>query len=119
WIMILFGWQWTLMLPFLGFYLLFAGKRELLMVQLKHAGRGAGGIFGGDLGEMLRRAAQTRAAGDFGGAEAGQTQDNWQKSPSQAPANEVHIESPSRPEQGFSAEDIRRLEAQRGRLRRD
>ncbi len=117
--MIFFGWQWTLMLPFLGFYLLFAGKRELLMVQLKHAGRGAGGIFGGDLGEMLRRAAQAGAAGSSGGADADQTQDNWQRSPRQAPANEVNIESPSKPERGFSEEDIRRLEAQRGRLRRD
>ncbi|HIG87195.1 MAG TPA: hypothetical protein EYQ25_09140 [Planctomycetes bacterium] len=119
WSMIFFGWQWTLMLPFLGFYLLFAGKRELLMVQLKHAGRGAGGIFGGDLGEMLRRAAQAGAAGSSGGADADQTQDNWQRSPRQAPANEVNIESPSKPERGFSEEDIRRLEAQRGRLRRD
>jgi Zn-dependent protease len=113
WAMVFFGWRWSLMLPFLGFYLLFAGKRELIMVQLKHAAQGAGGMFGGNLEEMLRRATQ---AGGFNRP--------GQEPHGQAPSHEghpgeTHVDSSSQPKRGFSEEDIRQLEADRGRLRKD
>lgn len=105
WGMILFGWQWSLMMPFLGLFLLFAGSKELLGVRLRHMAGAAGG-FGprgfafGNLEDLFRQA----AAGGVGGG---------------IPGSGANQGDPSHSQQGFSEEDVRRMEAQRGRLRSD
>ena len=105
WGMILFGWQWSLMMPFLGLFLLFAGSKELLGVRLRHMAGAAGG-FGprgfafGNLEDLFRQA----AAGGVGGG---------------SPGSGANHGDPPHSQQGFSDEDVRRMEAQRGRLRSD
>jgi Zn-dependent protease len=113
WGMILFGWQWSLMMPFLGLFLLFAGSKELLGVRLRHAmGGAAGSPFGQggfafwNLEEVLRRA--TQGGGPFAG-----------QGPSGGSFPGASNAGRQASQSGFSEEDVRRMEAERGRLRRD
>ena len=110
------------MLPLIGVYVLWEGTRELWMTRLRHAQAAGGGpfAFGGasgrpgagaagiDLTELFRRA---REAGTPGESAPEQGHDPGAD-------GEQTVEPPPTSGDGFSDEEVRRLEGFRGRLRR-
>ena len=115
WIMILAAFPTRMyFLPLIGLYVFYAGSRELLMTRLRHGVSPFAGLSGalrwptGDSAgpdpfvNLMRAAAERRRAAPQGGGD---------------PAH--GSEQPPEPKgEGYSEEDIERLERDRGRLRR-
>lgn len=102
WGMVLFGWTYSLSFPLLGLFLLYAGKRELLLVRMRHAPEtvGLGGIL---LSGLIRRPGARDREGP-------QARRGW-------PADTQATGQPgSESRSGFSDEDVRRMEAHHGPL---
>lgn len=101
-------------LPLIGIYVLWEGTRELWATRMRRAAAsGAPFEFGGspgggvDLQELFRRAREQRGGPP---PPPPRSEDD--------DASDPGVERPREPGQGFTEEDVRRLEGFRGRLRR-
>ena len=106
----LFGYM-NCALPLIGLFILWAGSRELWATRMRHAGpafAGGGGPGGFTLQDLFRMAAEQQARAR-GGAPPPSVEDE---------DNEEEPHAPSPGGDGFTDEDIKRLEQFPGRLRR-
>jgi Zn-dependent protease len=100
-------------LAVIGFYLLFAGAREMIFLRMRHGGGGGfGGFSGGNLAEMLQRM-QAQSQGKEQGFEPSPEQDSGMDP--DGPIVDVERKGSS---SGFSDDDMRRLESDHSPLRR-
>lgn len=106
-------------LAVIGFYLLFAGAREMIFLRMRHGA--GGGLGGGNLAQILQRMQAQARGGDQAGYPFGQSQEAEpefeQDTGMESDGPIIDVEG-TRPTSGFSDDDLRRLESNHSPLKR-
>lgn len=105
-------------LAVIGFYLMFAGAREMIFLRMRHgAGGGFGGFAGGNLAEMLQRLKE-QAQGGSPFEQPRDAEAGFEQNSDAEPDGPIIEIKRTRPTSGFSDDDLRRLESDHTPLKR-